>query len=128
MKKKTILLLAITIFSIFNLFSQSNFRGQRKSYSNKELTVEDYNINDSEDGIRIAIIFSKPVNPRTVNSSTIKINGRPLSSNVKINFNREATQARFILDKDFPLRSIELNGIKSFDGDSTIFDEGCLVD
>lgn len=121
--KKTFLIFVITIITLNAVVSQgrkapsqnfSNFRGQRKSFDIEEnLTITHIDFTDVDNGIKVDIQFSEPVEPQSLNSRTIFINSKPLDSNTKITFNRDGTRAQFVLNRASGFR-IEFNGIKSF--------------
>lgn len=88
MKKLNILLLLL--FISFNSFSQNN--NQTESQLERIITTR---INDS---IQIDLFFAEPVNPKTITSANIYINGKNINSNTKFTYNRDGTQVRFLID------------------------------
>ena len=88
MKKLNILLLLL--FISFNLFSQNN--NQTESQLERIITTR---INDS---IQIDLFFAEPVNPKTITSANIYINGKNINSYTKFTYNRDGTQVRFLID------------------------------
>lgn len=115
MKKQIFLLIILTFTVLFSMEAQRNFRGQRKSFSDEELTLENYFGQETSEGVQITLTFSEPVNPQSLTSRNVQINGKSLSSSVRITFNREGTTARFTVNESLPL-TIQLSNIKSFDG------------
>lgn len=81
MKRFNILL--IILFFSFTLFAQG-LSGITK--------ITTHSDNSST---QITVYFSESINPRTVNSNSIFINGNPINSNTKFIYNREGTQVRF---------------------------------
>ena len=88
MKKLNILLLLL--FISFNSFSQNN--NQTESQLERIITTR---INDS---IQIDLFCAEPVNPKTITSANIYINGKNINSNAKFTYNRDGTQVRFLID------------------------------
>lgn len=84
--KKFIISILFTLLT-FSFFAQDN-----SSAINKIVTSSVNN------GTQIDIFFEESINPKTLSSSSVLINGENLNPNTKFTFNREGNQVRFIID------------------------------
>lgn len=115
--KKLAFVFIMLSFTIFG-FSQQIAQVMRSQKTmSKKCEVSSINVEKDSDTkqIQIDIFFTAPVDSRSVNESTVFINSRSIGKDVKIVFNREASQARFTANADFPV-TITLKGLKNSEG------------
>lgn len=72
-----------------------NFFSQNMGTASSLEKIVTTTVNNS---IQIDLFFTEPVNPKTISSATIFINGKNVNSNTKFTFNRDGTQVRFLID------------------------------
>lgn len=108
----------------------SIFRGLRRGAEAGPVILEKSIFKKEKNGQSyIELIFSTSIDPRSLNSSTVSINGQPLDENYQIMFNREGTLCRiYINDLQFPAE-LNLFEIKSYYGEiippvKTVIDSG----
>lgn len=93
-------------------------RGQRASSESQGFTLVSVNAVSNGSGLQIDLTFSVPVNPESLNSSTVSINSRAISADTKITYNREGTKVRLeIPNVSSSNPELTLNGVKSNEGD-----------
>ena len=67
----------------------------------------------------VTVVFSSPIDPRSVTDGKIKVNGRKISEKEKIKYNRAGNTMRIVflpVSTDKKKYSLELSEISSFDG------------
>ena len=91
------------------------YHGKRLPGESDNFFVKEIIVSDSGDSI--SVIFSSPVDPRSVSHRSLKINGLILGDEGSINYNKAGDVMRIsfsFLDNGF--FSLELVGVKSFNG------------
>ncbi len=105
----------------------TNYRGQRKPVESDDLYMETFSSEYDGGTLTIDISFNQGIDPRSIKSENIEINGKALTEPVKLSFNKEGTVVRLVIgDKVSIPYSFSISGIRSYNGKS--LDEGGLED
>lgn len=128
--KMLILALAISIFP-FSAFCEGNgkkpvsefvpYHGKRMTADSSEFSVSRIHVRNISNGenelLEIMIRFSNPVDPRSVKSENILLNGIKCGSNAFIRYGRNGESLKIaVFSPEEKLKYLELNEIKSFNG------------
>lgn len=82
------------------------------------------NYNGENSLMEITVRFSMPIDPRTVNSETVLLNGKKCGSNVFFHFGRRGESVRVtIINAEDEAYSLKFDGIESYKGDSLLENE-----
>lgn len=98
------------------------YRGMRVTTEQQEFKVRTLmakrNFNEENSLMEITVRFSMPIDPRTVNASTVLINGKKSGSNVIFNYGRKGESVRItIINADEDSFTIKFDGVESYKGD-----------
>ena len=111
MSMKKIITLFACLFISLCVFAQ----GPSSKSENEDLVYKIVTKSVNEN-IQIDLFFSESINPKSVHSSNILVNGNPIK-NTKFTFNRDGNQVRFIIDSnsdfEFELKNIKTNSGKT---------------
>ena len=121
--KRRIIAFTLIFFSIF-IYAQTArpsapletqaYRGQRTTGTGTNCYIQNITAQQSAEGLIIDVRFSSGVDPRSLNSSNIIINGKTVVTN-KIGFNREGTVCRINASAKLPC-SITVKNVRTPDG------------
>ncbi len=105
----------------------TNYRGQRKPVESDDLYMETFSSEYDGGTLTIDISFNQGIDPRSIKSENIEINGKALKEPVKLSFNKEGTVVRLVIgDRVSIPYSFSISGIRSYNGKE--LDEGGLED
>lgn len=122
--KKTVLFILFIISASF-VFAQNikpvvtgpvlQYHGKRIPGNDDNFSVKEINL--SENGSSVTVFFSSPVDPRSISSDKIILNGKTLGKAIKCEYNRAGDMVRIPLNEKVSKKfSISLKGIKNFNG------------
>ncbi len=96
--------------------SHSTFRGNRIEDSGRQFKLVMVNVENLQNSKNMALefFFNQPLDPKTVNSKSIFLNGRPLSDEADMLFNHNGTKLTVLTEKEYDTFCITLYDIKSF--------------
>lgn len=95
------------------------FHGKRHGFNADFSVLRVYMENLNSGKKAVTVVFSSPIDPRSVTEEKIKVNGRKISEREIIKFNRAGNAMRIVFLPDSADRkkySLELSDISSFDG------------
>ncbi len=94
-----------------------NYRGSRVLYNGGDFALQ--NVKTRREGnekVTVELTFNQSLNPLSVNTSSILLNGQAVSSETKFSFNKKGDTIRMDLPVELENVSITVQNVESFDG------------
>ncbi len=93
------------------------YRGNRTAQEDLPLTVNQVKVNRvGVDQVDVEIVFNQSINPRSVKTHRITIDGSELPQNVSIWFNKKGDTVKFMLASEKDSLEFGIKGIRAFNG------------
>lgn len=93
------------------------YRGNRTAQEDLPLTVNQVKVSRvGVDQVDVEIVFNQSINPRSVKTHRITIDGSELPQNVSIWFNKKGDTVKFMLASEKDSLELGIKGIRAFNG------------
>ncbi|MCR4578949.1 MAG: hypothetical protein K5681_01235 [Treponema sp.] len=93
------------------------YRGSRVIVQNNCFVVENVKAKRQDSGfVVLEITFNQNINPRSLNDSSILVNGQEVSPEIKFSFNRKGDTIKLELPCDKDVLKVKIQNLRSFGG------------